>query len=340
MLFKFIFTITTLPALALCHLLSVKTLGQLPLGTWLESLIVRSNGDLLMTQMWPSATVYTIPNPAACNPKIGKLISIPSIHGILGIDRVPLGSGKPETFVVVGSNSTDVGKLTPGTFEAWILQFNHRRHEAKVKVKKISDMSKRSAFLNGVVSIPGVSEAVLVSDSIAGLVGRLDLSTGYFDTSAFIFQEMAPISNGAFGINGIKIRGGHLYWTNSNAAKIYRVAITSQGFLVEGANPQLVADLSKDVSFLDDFDFDTKGNIYAASNFDNSVVLADSKSGKWNTVVGGIHEMTVAGSTAVAFGNGKRGKKKMFVATSGALAMPVDGTKTEGAKVVSVDISS
>ncbi|KAF4996691.1 hypothetical protein FGRMN_4349 [Fusarium graminum] len=165
-------------------------------------------------------------------------------------------------------------------------------------------MSKRSAFLNGVVSIPGVSDAVLISDSVAGLVGRLDLSTGFFDTSAFVFQEMAPISEGAFGINGIKIRGGHLYWTNSNAAKIYRVAVTSHGFLVKGAKPQLVSNLSKGVSFLDDFDFDANGNIYAASNFDNSVVLVDSKSGKWKTVVGDIREMTVAGSTAVAFGKG------------------------------------
>ncbi|KAM0467939.1 hypothetical protein ACHAP7_011375 [Fusarium lateritium] len=338
MLFRSVLTFATFPAIALGHSLSAKTLDQLPLGTWLENIIVRSNGDLLMTQMWPSATVYTIPNPLTCDTGIEKLVTIPSIHGILGIDQVPLGPGKPETFVVVGSNSTDVGKLIPGTFGAWKLEFIHKRHQAKVKVTKISNMTKNSSFLNGVVAIPGVSDAVLVSDSALGVVGRLDLSTGIFDTSAFVFPEMAPIPGGSFGINGIKIHDGHLYWTNSNAATIYRVAITSKGFLVKGAKPQLVSNLSKGVSFLDDFDFSRNGEIYAASNFDNSVVRVDAKTGKWKTVVGGIHDMTVAGSTAVAFGKGKVGQMKMFVSTSGALVMPVDGTKTEGAKVVVVDI--
>jgi sugar lactone lactonase YvrE len=199
-------------------------------------------------------------------------------------------------------------------------------------------MTPNSSFLNGVIAIPGVSDAVLVSDSILGVVGRLDISTGIFDTSAFAFPEMTPIPGGSFGINGIKLHDGYLYWTNSNAATIYRVAITSKGFLVKGAKPQVVSNLSKSVSFLDDFAFSSDGYIYATSNFDNSVVRIDTKTGKWKTVVGGIHDMTVAGSTAVAFGNGKLGQKKMFVSTSGALAMPVDGTKTEGAKVVAVDL--
>ncbi|WZH50007.1 hypothetical protein QYS62_011237 [Fusarium acuminatum] len=338
MLFNSVLAFASFPALALSHSLSAKTLGQLPLGTWLESVVVRSNGDLLTTQMWPTATIYTIPNPLTCDTGIEKLVTIPSIHGILGIDQVPLGPGKPETFVVVGSNSTDVGKLTVGTFGAWKVEFNHKRHQAKVKVTKISNMTPNSSFLNGVIAIPGVSDAVLVSDSILGVVGRLDLSTGIFDTSAFAFPEMTPIPGGSFGINGIKIHDGSLYWTNSNAATIYRVAITSKGFLVKGAKPQVVSNLSKSVSFLDDFAFSSDGYIYATSNFDNSVVRIDTKTGKWKTVVGGIHDMTVAGSTAVAFGNGKLGQKKMFVSTSGALAMPVDGTKTEGAKVVAVDL--
>ncbi|EGU73990.1 hypothetical protein FOPG_17621 [Fusarium oxysporum f. sp. conglutinans race 2 54008] len=337
MLLNALFALVTLPTLVLAHSLTAKTLGQLPLGTWLESVAVRSNGDLLVTQLWPSAAVYTISNPSAGDTALKELVSIPSIQGILGIAQVPKSPGKPETFVVVGSNATGLSQLIPGTFGAWTIEFQHRRHQAKVKVKKISDMSKESTFLNGVVAIPGVSDAVLVSDSFSGLVGRLDLCTGVFDTSAFVFPEMAPISAKAFGINGIKIRNNHLYFTNSNAVKIYRIAITAAGFPVKGSQPQLVADLSKSVSFLDDFDFDSKGNIYVASNFDNSVVFVDVKSGKWRTVVGGIDEMTVAGSTAVAFGREKQEKHTLFVVTSGALAKPVDGTRTEGAKVVAVD---
>ncbi|KAF5671457.1 hypothetical protein FCIRC_8687 [Fusarium circinatum] len=201
-------------------------------------------------------------------------------------------------------------------------------------------MTKKSAFLNGVAAIPGMSDAVLVSDSVAGFVGRLDLSTGVFDDSAFVFPEMAPIAAGAFGINGIKVRDNYLYFTNSNAVKIYRIVITPAGYPKKGARPQLVADLSSGVGFFDDFEFDKNGNIYAATNFDNSIVFVDVKTGKWKTVVGGIHEMTVAGSTAAAFSYGKKGEKTLYVSTSGALAKPVDGTKTEGAKIVAVKIHS
>ncbi|KAF9765123.1 hypothetical protein IL306_002645 [Fusarium sp. DS 682] len=199
-------------------------------------------------------------------------------------------------------------------------------------------MTKKSTFLNGVAAIPGRPDAVLVSDSLAGFVGRLDLSTGVFDDSAFVFPEMAPISAGAFGINGIKVRNNYLYFTNSNAVKIYRIQITAAGYPAKGAKPQLVADLSSSASFFDDFEFDTNGNIYAATNFDNSIVFVDVKTGKWKTVVGGVHEMTVAGSTAAAFGRGKKDKNTLYVSTSGALGKPVDGTKTEGAKVVAVKI--
>ncbi|KAM0231371.1 hypothetical protein ACHAP5_011081 [Fusarium lateritium] len=244
MLFNSVYTFATFPVIALSLPLGTKTLGQRPLGTWLENVIVRSNGDLLITQMWPTATVYTITNPLSCDTGVERLVTIPFIHGILGIDQVPLGPGKPETLVVVGSNSTDVGKLAPGTFGVWKLEFNHKRHQAKVKVTKISSMTKNSSFLNGVVAIPGVSDALLVSDSIIGVVGRLDLSTGIFDTLAFVVPEMAPIPGGSFGINGIKIHDGYLYWTNSNAATIYRVAIASKGFRGKGPKPQLVSDLS------------------------------------------------------------------------------------------------
>ena len=336
MLFNCLLALAAISGLAQGELLQAKTLGQLPLGTWLESVVVRGNGDLLGTQMWPSATIYTIQNPSGCSPHLEELVSIPAIGGLLGISKVPERPGKPETYIVVGSNATALSKPIEGTFSAWTIEFNNKRNQAKVKVKKISDMSKNSKFLNGVVQIPGEKDAFLVSDSFNGLVGRLDMSSGHFDTSAFVFPEMAARSASSFGVNGIKIRQQHLYFTNSDLVSIYRIAITAEGFPARGAKPDLVADLSKNVRFLDDFDFDTHGNIYAASNFDNSVVFLDVKTGEWKTVVGSIGELTVAGSTALAFGHGKT-KDTFYVVTSGALAMPVNGTVTEGAKIVSVN---
>ncbi|KAM0234751.1 hypothetical protein ACHAPO_006115 [Fusarium lateritium] len=335
---KSFITLCFVPVLGLAHSLSAKTIGQLPLGTWLENIAVRSNGDLLATELWPTASIHTVIDPSSCREGLEELVTIPSIQGILGITELTSTPGKPETFVFVGSNATGLSQLIPGTFKAFALEFHHKKNKAKVKVKKISDMTETSTFLNGVEAIPGAPHAVLVSDSVKGFVGRLDISTGVFDDTAFAFNEMAPIAANAFGINGIKIHHNYLYFSNSNAVKIYRTAITKAGYPVKGSKPQLVADLSKLVGFLDDFAFDSQGNIYATSNSDNSVIFVDAKSGKSRIVVGSVNEMTVAGSTAVAFGRTKKDRDTFYVSTGGGLFKPVGGTKTEGAKVVAAKV--
>ncbi|KAM5349664.1 hypothetical protein ACJ41O_006169 [Fusarium nematophilum] len=334
-------TATTLSALALSKSLPAATLDQLQLGTWLENIAVRANGDLLVTQMWPSASIYTIRDPSDCHNPLEELATITSIQSIYGIAPVPVTSRyqRTETFVFVGSNSTAIGNPVAGTFGAWAIDFHPSKHGDKVKVRKISEMSKQSGFLNGVAAIPRRSDAVLVADSSNGLVGRLDLSSGFFDTSAFVFPEMAPTETATLpiGVNGIQVRDGYLYWTNSYAVSIYRLAITPAGLPAKGAKPELVADLSEGVSFLDDFTLDAEGNIYAASNFDNTVVFVNAKSGKWKIVVGATDQLTVAGSTSVAFGLGRRDKDILYVTASGAISNPVNGTETEGSKVVAVD---
>ncbi|KAM0431351.1 hypothetical protein ACHAPT_005327 [Fusarium lateritium] len=333
-MFSLLLSAVALSTVVLSASLPSTTLAQLELGTFLENIAVRPNGDLLVTKLWPSAAIYTIRDPSDGHNPLEELVSISSIQSIYGLAQVP----GTETFVFVGGNSTTPGASITGSFGVWAVDFEPRR--GGVKVRNISSMSPQSKFLNGVTGIPGVSNAVLVADSANGLIGRLDLTTGVFDTSAFRYpSEMNPVEGARLpiGVNGIQIRDGHLYWTNSFQACIYRIAITPLGFPGRRAIPELVADLSKGVSFLDDFAFDRQGNIYVATNLDNSVVFVDVESKEWKTVVGGISEMTVAGSTAVAFGRGRNDKDILYVSTSGAIATPVNGTETEGAKVVAID---
>ncbi|KAH6887766.1 hypothetical protein B0T10DRAFT_490303 [Thelonectria olida] len=331
-----------LPVLSLAKSLPGTVLDQLPHGTWLENIAARPNGDLLATQMWPSAIVYTIKKPTGPTHKIEELVSIPEIQSIYGIDQVPKGRHGKETYIVVGGNSSNIGVPVIGTFSAFAIEFGCET--SKPKVKRISNFNTKSAFLNGVTAIPGVSKAVLVADSANGFVGYLDLKSGKWDTSAFVFPEMAPKPNATLpvGVNGIRAYNGYLYFSNSFAVSIYRIPITPSGYPVKGAKPKLVSDFSDKAVFVDDFAIDTEGNIWAASNFDNKVVYINTKTGTSKVVVGGDNEMIVAGDTAVAFGRGKYDKDFLYVATSGALAMPVGGEngKTEGAKIVAVDTSA
>lgn len=325
-------------AAVLAKTLPSETLSQLQLGAWLENIAVRPNSDLLVTLLAPSASIYTIKNPAKKPHALEELVNIPVIQNLYGIAQVP-GGGDSEKYVVVGGNSSAFATPVAGSFSSWTIELKRDSRCDSVKVKKISSMSKDSQFLNGVAEIPGVSSAVLICDSAKGLVGYLDLKTGKFDTSAFVYPEMAPTKTAKLpiGINGIRIRNGYLYFTNSALVSIFRIAVTPRGLPAKGAKVELISDLSSQATFLDDFTFDADGNIYVVTNFDNSVIFVDVKSGKGETVVGGLKEMTVAGSTAVAFGRGKHDKETLYVTTGGALGAPVDGTKTEGGKVVAVD---
>ncbi|KAM5519449.1 hypothetical protein FOXYSP1_17873 [Fusarium oxysporum f. sp. phaseoli] len=326
-------------SLALSKSLPWTTLAQLEHGTFLEDIATRSNGDILTTELWPSAAIYTIRNPHTGHNSLQKLFSVTSIQSIYGLTQVKSSRRGTETFIFVGGNSTSPGDTITGSFGAWAVDFDLLNND--FQLRKVSDMGTDSRFLNGVTAIPGISDIVLVADSANGLVGRLNITTGIFDTSAFRYPlEMDPVEGARLpiGVNGIKIRGGHLYWTNSFQASIYRIAITPNGYPAKGTRPEIVADLSNGVDFLDDFSFDFRGNIYAATNLDNSIVRIDITTKAWKTIIGGIGEMTVPGCTSVVFGHRSLEKELLYVSTSGAIATPVNGTETEGAKVVAIKL--
>ena len=331
--------LAALPTLSLAKTFPVHTLSQLPQGSWLENIAVRPNSDLLVTSLEPDATVYTVKKPAEGRHSLEVLAKIPGVQNLLGISQVDTSDGK-ETYVVVGGNSTQIADFTPGTFGAWKITLSQGKCDDIVRVTHVSNMSPGSLFLNGVTDIPGVKDAVLVADSAAGLVGYLNLKTGVYDTNAFVFHEMVPAPTAAIpiGVNGIRIFKDFLYWTNSFLVSIYRIRINHSGYPAQGAVPELVANLSSKAHLLDDFTFDQGGNIYAATNFDNSVVYIDTKTGKWETIAGSADQLTIGGSTAVAFGRGKKDQQTLYVSTAGALGSPVNGTKTEGAKVVAIDL--
>ncbi|KAK0763450.1 hypothetical protein N5P37_002827 [Trichoderma harzianum] len=320
--------------------LSSKIIGQLPDGTWLENLAVRPNGDILTTLLFPYGAIYTIRQSPQGLHGLELLANFSSVNSLGGISPVAVASGL-ETYVVVGANTTGLSQPIRGTFSAWTVTFQPTKSgvtREQVRINKVSDMSPNSTFLNGVISIPDVPHAVLVSDSAAGSVGYLDIQTGELDPDAFVFPEMQPVQGGAFplGIDGIRIHDGYLYWTNTLRVVIYRVALAASGYPATGATAEIVANLTSLAHGLDDFAFDSRGNILAATNFDNSVLYVDTRTGDAKTILGGEDDITFAGCTGVYFGRGWTEPNTFFVSTSGGLANPVGGNRTAGASIVSV----
>ncbi|KAF4496874.1 hypothetical protein FAGAP_6956 [Fusarium agapanthi] len=85
----------------------------------------------------------------------------------------------------------------------------------------------------------------------------------------------------------------------------------------------------------DDFAVAHDGALYVCTNISNTVVRIPASGGEAVVVAGEAKAFDVAGSTACVFAEDEG---VLYVSTSGANAVPVDG-KTEPAKIVEVELS-
>jgi hypothetical protein len=297
-----------------------KTIFQLEKGSWIENIAVRSNNDLLLTLL-STPDLYTF-TPSSS--KSSLLYTFPNVTGLTGIAETT-----PDVFTVAGGNfSLATVSSTPGSYSVWRVDF---RHGPSPAITKIADLPKAS-ILNGMTTLPACPDKVLLSDNVLGLVWRLDTTTGEYEIAIQI-PEMAPKPDQFTieGVNGIKISGPYLYFVNSFNG-LYRILIDSLGNVAPGAKAELLAPADP---FMDDFAIDGEGNAWVATNIGDTVLFVGAD-GKSETVLGSNTTLTVAGDTSAAFGrNGE--EKTLYVVTGGALGAPVNGTVTEGGKVVAVD---
>ena len=201
----------------------------------------------------------------------------------------------------------------PGSSRAFALSFSALTGEPSLR--EISTLSPSSKLVNGAAAVPGVPGVVLVADSQTGTVGRLDVSAGTFDAEAFsALPEMAPVDGASvgLGVNGVRVHRSHLYWTNTDLVSIYRLALTAEGYPRDGAAAELVVDLSDRAVALDDFDFDSTGDIIVTTNLDHQIYRVAVDTGAVELIMGSPGETTVAGCTSLKVGEGN----VVYVATT------------------------
>ncbi|KAH8885298.1 hypothetical protein GQ53DRAFT_751289 [Thozetella sp. PMI_491] len=310
--------------------LPTRLVYQLPLGTWIENMYVQPSGDILVTTMAPNASVYLIANPDSNSASATLVHTFDGIGGVLGITET-----EPDVFAVVGGTTSGPGAPVNGTFGVWALDL--RRGPLSASVRRITAMPE-AGLLNGIDKLPG-SPIVLIADSTLGLVWRVNVHTG--DYAVAIRDDSMAIPSTAplpIGINGIRLHQGYLYWTSSFLKSIYRVRISCEGEREPGAVASLVSSYNN-TQMLDDLFFGPgdRETIWTPTNIDNLLLAMDSVTGKATLVDGAPSALTVAGGTACAFGRKDRDHEILYVVTAGANGAPVNGTVTEGAKMVAVD---
>lgn len=329
--------------------LHLKLVTQFPAPFWIENIAVRRNGALLLTQLTtsPPATLYTLPYPwlsISSNSTIPAkpLHTFPNTNALLGLAESPL---HPDLFVLVGGVNPTAN--SSGSFVAWTVDFRPlppspglATSETQPRVTQIASLSSKGVLLpNGVAALPG-RNAVLVADSLAGCIWRVDIATGAVQLAVKV-PEMAA-SKGAAGVNGVRVVGEKLYWTNSATAAVYRVGIDAEGKQKEGDMVEKVASLP--AIFADDFAVGPTGRkgelggdlLWVATNVNNTLIAVNGQTGKTEVVAGATGSLELAGPTAAAFGRTEKDKEWLYVVTCGGVKAPVNGL-TEGGKVVAVD---
>ncbi|KAL4874872.1 hypothetical protein BJY04DRAFT_233218 [Aspergillus karnatakaensis] len=319
----------------------ISTLYQFPHGSWLENLATGPRNSILTTRL-DIPTLYQITPPQTngrcpsstglTEPSVKLIQTFPSATGTLGIAEF----AENHYAVVVGNFSLETSQSTPGSYSIWDVYFTGSRLD-RVSAKKIVDIPE-AAFLNGMTVLDpdskDESKSLLISDSQQGNVYRLDPETGEY---AVILEDesMNPPNGTNIGINGIHTvsinNAVYLYYTNSLKETVNRVRIDPVTGRAIGAYTTLATGI-----WGDDFAVDpASGDLFVTGNFENVVTRVGSD-GVVKGVIGAENQLTVAGGTSALFG-GVDGRT-LYVATSGALAAPVNGTVTEGAKIVGIRV--
>ncbi|KAI0905786.1 hypothetical protein F4824DRAFT_510509 [Ustulina deusta] len=310
----------SLLAATAANLLPSQNVYQFPdNGTWLENIAVRSNGDLLLTMLSPTPSLYTLKQPYSSSPEISLIHTFPNATGLLGITET-----EDDTFAIISTQLIDNSAPVLGSSAIWEVAFSGDT----ASTRKIAGLPDLGLPNGATLAIPG-AQAVLIADCLGGTVTRCDTQTGETTTVLSVDETkgVADVDD-SLGINGMHYQDGYLYWSNSALVSIFRISVDEDGNPVAGAEPELIGEI--DALFVDDFALDSSNTAWVATNPSNTIVALKSD-GSSQVVVGGSDSSTVAGATSGAFGRTTKDSKKLYVTTRGV---------SEPAKVVAVDTSS
>jgi hypothetical protein len=275
-------------------ILTSRKLAVFPAGTFLENIAVGMDGDIFVTSV-EDGIIYRI----GLSGKTEMFASIPG--KAVGIVRL-----NEDTFLVNGWNDQGVPTIY------LIAGKDHAR---------AMHQPEGAQFLNGMVHLSG--DLYLICDSYKGCLWLYNLkeNNSAIWLSGDLFMR-GKSENTIPAANGLKIFNGHVYVSNTDKQLLLRIPL-------EGNHPGEPEVILRNVN-LDDFAFDSLGNLYATTHIYNSVIkispglemtiLAEAAAG-------------VVGSTAAAISKSLQGKESLFITTNGGMSMPPEGGLVESCVV-------
>jgi hypothetical protein len=233
-----------------------------------------------------------------------------------------------------------VASLTPpfsGTKGSWSL-FSVDLRTSNVIVTKIMDVPD-AVFVDGMVLLSLEASLIATGDLQTGSIIVIDykLRTSWVAVSdAALSPAIDPIFDpdpalSAFlsiGINGLKLRGTRLYWTNTSQFTLgYIIMDLSSGHAI--GPPVIAANYSV---FLDDFNIDDLGNFYL-TQVDRGIIFRPFSEPDGSTALSEFL-IDLNGANACAFGASLTDLDTLYILSAAA-----DGTFGSGSKIDKVNLS-
>ena len=317
--------------------LDVGLVYQFPVGTWVESLAIRRNGKILAAAL-SSPEVFQVDNRAKKPIKLVHTFA-DNATSCTGITRM----GGDIFYVIVGKFNVSTISPVPGSWSVYKIDVRHYHpYHKKTKSPKVSLVASfpDATMLNGITILSRRHKWLLVSDSGAGVIYRLELKTGNV-IKVLDDPLMKPNNSSGIGINGVKVKKGkRLYFTNRDQNILARMLIKHDG---TSTTPATIA---ARVDSPGKFDFNSWGNVDVAQN--RVDILARVTGDNRTTLAGGQNSTGIKlfGPTAVRFGEVKpfiraeRGDwMKAYVSTNGGTDQYLTGNITRGGTISVVDVT-
>ncbi|KAK7957008.1 uncharacterized protein PG986_006230 [Apiospora aurea] len=241
----------------------VKSIYGFPVE-FVENLQTLSNGNLLLSTMEsPTGLLYTL-DPKAAAPQATLVTAFDRrVTALTGLSSLPGRPGE-ELYAVSG------GLHTSFAFEKGSMAV----HIVSVTDGKVVDSIPvpHTATMNGMAALPHHPHILLSADSIDGRI--LSIDTQKRQAGVLLKHDMlgaGAVNNDTstypvppIGINGLRVRGDYLYFTNSNQGTFVRVRIDEYGR--RRGDFEVLARSPDAAHIYDDFTFDQVGNAYIATH--------------------------------------------------------------------------
>ncbi|KAK5045222.1 hypothetical protein LTR84_009555 [Exophiala bonariae] len=323
-----------------------KSIATFPVGTFLENLAVRANGSLLVASMLAGEIYFLDPHATDVQSTICRLHQfVPENVAQDNPEPGAWGGGMMCAAIVEDTRTEDVFYALSGihgqagSWGVYKLDLRFFDSDGTTKVQKHATVPW-ALWLNGAAFIPGTSKLVM-AESLGGRLSSLDVDTG--DVEIWLDNNLLDkLTDRAEwpAANGLKFNGENVYVTNSDRGLLLRARF-------DGITGKCIGDkvtVMAEGCAGDDLAFDIEGNVYVATNPNQTVLKffgvrapgAERVEDRF-IVAGGFECTETAGPTAVAFGRTSGDEQSLYVVTTGGLLAPI-GEAPGPARVLRVDV--